>query len=145
MKRLVLDTSVAISWYLPEAQSASARRWRDQCLADEVHFVVPALHYLELGNVLLTQLRRGSLDDAKASIILETHLRMPMEVQDPPVRDVYNLATKYGLTMYDASFLALAEALDARWLTAEKATRPGFLRLGSRIQRLTDTTDPSLT
>jgi len=43
MKSLVLDTNVAVAWYLPEDFSAAARRWQSRLLDNEVRLVVPSL------------------------------------------------------------------------------------------------------
>jgi len=62
VKTFVLDTSVAVAWYLPERFSAAARRWRTRLLDRDVDLLVPSLHFWELGNVLRTYVRRGGLD-----------------------------------------------------------------------------------
>jgi predicted nucleic acid-binding protein len=48
----VLDTSVAIAWYLPEVFADSARAWQGRMLEERLRFVVPTLHYWEFANVL---------------------------------------------------------------------------------------------
>jgi predicted nucleic acid-binding protein len=48
---LVLDTSVAAAWYLPEEFAPEARAYRDRLLAGKLSLIVPSLHFWELANV----------------------------------------------------------------------------------------------
>ena len=73
----VLDTSVAIAWYFPEAFSESARTWRERFLDEEIRLVVPDLHYWELANVLRTFVRRGDIEAADARRVYGHHLVAP--------------------------------------------------------------------
>jgi len=61
VRSLVLDTSVAIAWYLPETFRSAARAWQSQLLDGRVRLVVPGLHYWEFGNVLRTYVMRSEL------------------------------------------------------------------------------------
>jgi len=47
MNTYVLDTSVAVGWYLDEAFSPSARTWQEKLLQGKIVLLVPSLHYLE--------------------------------------------------------------------------------------------------
>ena len=62
MRSLVLDTSVAIAWYLPETFRAAARVWQSRLLDGRVRLGVPGLHYWEFGNVLRTYVMRSELE-----------------------------------------------------------------------------------
>ena len=69
MKTLVLDTSVAMAWYLPESFAAEARRWQQRLLDGQIELVVPGLHYWEAANVLRTLVTRGEIEAELASEI----------------------------------------------------------------------------
>ena len=60
MSRFVLDTSVAIAWYLPESFAEVARTWQTRMLDERVDFIVPTLHYWEFANVLRVFERQGN-------------------------------------------------------------------------------------
>jgi len=62
VRSLVLDTSVAIAWYLPETFRSAARAWQSQLLDGRVRLVVPGLHYWEFGDVLRTCVMRSELE-----------------------------------------------------------------------------------
>ena len=133
MKTLVLDTSVAIAWYLPETFATEARRWRQRMIDGEVELVVPGLHYWEIANVLRTYVMRGEIDTDLASDIYRLHLDAPLVVQEPTRAEVLSTALKHGATAYDAVFIALALEADVPLLTAERTTTPWVVKLGKRV------------
>jgi predicted nucleic acid-binding protein len=126
----VLDASVAIAWYLPEAFSADARRWRTLLLDGNVRLLVPSLHFWEVGNVLRTYVRRGELEESLALEIYDTHLQAPLHVAEPTRNDVLRIALEYEATVYDAVYIALSLAEEAPLLTGERTTAPWVVKLG---------------
>ena len=134
MTVLVLDTSVAAAWYLPETFSPEARRWRDRLLAGDVQLLVPNLHYWEMANVLRTYVRRAEIESSLAREVYALHLDAPLESAEPDRSRVLDVALEYEATAYDAVYIALALDHDAPLLTAERTTTPWVVRLGERIQ-----------
>lgn len=134
MKALVLDTSVAMAWYLPEAFSTEARRWRRKLLDGEIELVVPTLHYWEAANVLRTYVTRGEIDPDLASEIYLLHVEAPLIVREPDRQEVLSTALRYGCTAYDAVYIALAVRSDLGLLTAERTTTSWVVKLGKRVQ-----------
>ncbi len=134
MKSFVLDTSVAVAWYLPERFSYGARQWRTRVLEQDVRLLVPSLHFWELGNVLRTYVRRGEVEPVLAREIYDVHLNAPLEVAEPERSEVLATALELGATMYDAVFIALAQKKGIPLLTAERKTTPWIVRLGRMIE-----------
>lgn len=130
MNARVLDTSVAVAWYLPETFSIEARRWRSQMVDGRVRFIVPTLHYWEIANVLRTYVRRGELEEDLAREIYETHLDAPLEVVDPAKGDVLDVALAYQATAYDAVYIALSVEQQIPLITAERTTAPWIVKMG---------------
>jgi predicted nucleic acid-binding protein len=129
----VLDTSVAVAWYLPEEFSRSARVYRDRFAAGAIRCVVPSLHFWEFGNVLRTYAKRHEIAAALAHEIFELHLDAGLEIAEPDRARVLQVALDYDATVYDAVYIALAQDHDLPLLTAEKTTTPWVARLGERI------------
>ena len=132
MSGFVLDTSVAIAWYLPETFTPEARRWQTRLLAGDDRFVVPRLHYWEMANVLRTSVVRGRLTDSLAREIWSLHLEAPLEIREPSAAGVLERALELGATAYDAVFIELALSLDLSLVTAERVSRPWVVKLGTR-------------
>ena len=134
MRSLVLDTSVAIAWYLPETFRAAARVWQSRLLDGRVRLLVPGLHYWEFGNVLRTYVMRSELEVDLAAQIWALHLEAPLEIAEPERAEVLATALEYGATVYDAVYIALGRSLDLPLLTAERTTTPWVVKLGRRVE-----------
>ena len=136
MRSLVLDTSVAIAWYLPESFSTEARRWQRLLLEGEVAFMVPGLHYWEVANVLRTYVVRGEIDAELAREIYALHLEAPLTVREPDRAEVLATALRFASTVDDAVYIALAVGSDLSLLTAERTTTPWVVKLGRRVKNV---------
>jgi predicted nucleic acid-binding protein len=128
--RLVVDASVAIKWFIPEELSQDARR----VLAAEYELLAPDLLWAELGNVLWKKHRRGELEERMAIQLLRDFARMPLRFH-PAERwtgAALELAIRYGVTVYDGLYLALAAGHECRVVTADlrlqEACRSGAAR-----------------
>ena len=80
MSGLVIDASVAVKWYLPEAHSEVSR----QVLDTPQRLMVPGLFYAEFGNVMWKRWRRGELGRRDIGLTLEALERVPFEVVSNP-------------------------------------------------------------
>jgi predicted nucleic acid-binding protein len=136
MRTLVLDTSVAMAWYLPESFSTEARRWQRLLLEGEVVFVVPGFHYWEVANVLRTYVVRGEIDQALAMEIYALHLEAPLSVREPDRAEVLAAAMRFSSTAYDAVYIVLALGSDVSLLTAERSTTPWVVKLAGRVENV---------
>ncbi len=129
---VVLDTSVALAWYLNESFSQPARHWQERILSGTVHAMVPLLHYEEFANVLRTCVRRGELQADLAEDIFSLHLDAPLDTVEPPRPALLATALRFDCTVYDGVYVALAETCDCPLLTAERSTTPWVVKLGAR-------------
>ena len=133
---VVIDTSVAMAWYLKESFSAPARVWQERILEGTVHAWVPTLHFLEFANVLRTYVRRGTMAADLASELYALHLDAPLNAADPPRDIILATAFEFNATAYDAAFIALAQAYDCPLITAERAGTPWVAKLGKQAVTL---------
>src|SRR5262245_54467879 len=76
---LVLDASVAIKWYVPEALAAEARR----LMSPRFRMHVPSFFAAECGNTIWKKvIQRHELDRDRGREILEELLSYPMQVHE---------------------------------------------------------------
>lgn len=129
---VVLDTSVALAWYLNESFSTAARQWQERILAGTVHAMVPSLHFEEFANVLRTVVRRGEIETGLAEDVFALHLDAPLDIVEPPRQALLATALEFDCTVYDGVYIALAETHECPLLTAERSTTPWVVKLGSR-------------
>ena len=136
MSSYVLDTSVAVAWYMPDDISNVAIEWQDRLLAGEIALVAPTLHYWEFANVLRTYLKRGELHQDLASEIYALHQEAPLSVGEPTRGGLLDVALEYQCTAYDAVFISLCLERGVPILTAEKTTTPWVVKLGQNAVSL---------
>ncbi|HCL29208.1 MAG TPA: PIN domain nuclease [Candidatus Latescibacteria bacterium] len=122
MNGFVLDTSVAIAWYLPETFTPAARVWQQKLLASQVELVVPGLHYWEFANVMRTYVRRGELAEDLAHEAYAAHLEAPLTTVEPGRSGILACALEYDATVYDAVYIRLA--LAATRACSRRSDRP---------------------
>lgn len=109
---LVIDASVTIAWIVEDEQNAYAEAALTSLGADRV--VVPGLWHWEISNTLIVLERKGRLRDALA--VHSQIVRFPIDIEliayahDRRATRELELARKHQLSVYDAAYLAMAEA-----------------------------------
>lgn len=104
----VLDASIAIAWVVASQATAYTKRIRLRAKREPYH--VPAIFAAEATNVLVVLQRRGILTESGADAAADVLSRLHPIVHESnlDILQLRSLANRYGLTAYDASYLALA-------------------------------------
>ena len=117
--KAVFDASVVLRAAV--AESPSAREWLARLDAD-LHGHAPELIWIEVTNGLRRAVLAGIVETALARRFLGAALRLPITLRSH--RDLalpaFDVALDRGLSVYDASYVVLAEALDAILVTADR-------------------------
>jgi predicted nucleic acid-binding protein len=133
LTRLVVDASVAVKWFLPEAHTEAARR----ALGEDHELLAPDLIAAEFGNALWKRWRRGEMDGSKAAGMLRDFTRAPIEIVPSSVlmAGAWSIAQKFARSFYDSLYLALAVRADCPLLTADRQLYNAFREksLASRL------------
>lgn len=114
----VVDSSVAIKWYVPEALQTEALRLR----ASGVPVHTPDFANVEMAAILWKKLRKGELTRQDADDILNDFIclaRVTWHPFGPLVVPAFDLAHRSGRTVYDCLYLALAIQLGGQMVTAD--------------------------
>ncbi len=119
MVRAVVDASIVVKWFLGEEFAAKALQLRDDYAAHLIDLDAPAVLPFEVLNALRfagvftsDELRRSGESLDRLAIGLH-HLRGPLAEAS------LDIASSRGLTVYDASYVALAHHLGVACLTAD--------------------------
>lgn len=113
----VVDTSVAIKWIVDEEGSDEAE------LLQGADMVAPALFRVEAGNVLRTLAAKQILDNDRAIdlfLFLQTAPVTIIDADELLERRALDLALALEHPIYDCVYLALAERMDRRLITADR-------------------------
>lgn len=115
--RVVVDASVAVKWFFPEAGSQGALR----LLEGEPDLLAPDLIRAEVGNVLWKKWRRSEIEEQEAGLILRDFKRLPLQIcsSEPLTEAAWELAHTLERSFYDSLYLALAILAECPLVTAD--------------------------
>lgn len=135
----VVDASVAVKWFLPEADSGLARH----LLAQPDMLIAPDILPIEIGNVFWKARRLGKMDDTQAEIALAA-LRgiIALHSAEAMAEGALRLSFALDHPIYDCLYLLLAEQQDAQLITADQrlVRRLDGTNFSHRVRWLSDTT-----
>ena len=108
---VVLDASAALAWVYQDEVSAAAQEILDRVTATGAW--VPAMWRLEIANSLNVGIRRGRIDadyrdEALATLALHD-IKMDADTWHAAWAATLRLADRFGLTLYDAAYVELAQ------------------------------------
>jgi predicted nucleic acid-binding protein len=117
--RVVVDASVVVKWYIPEKHHEEARKLRDDYFDGKHELVAPHLLGFEAVNVLKYS---GHYEDERLVEAAQSLSEYGLELR--PFGDsgrVAETADELDVSVYDASYVALASAVDSVVFTADEA------------------------
>ena len=114
----VVDSSVAMKWYVPEVHSREASSLLDQ--DHELH--APDLFFAEFANILWKKTRRQELSHDESRQILMALASVPIQIHpsETLLDSALDTAIAYSRSVYDCLYLALAGSLGCRAVTADE-------------------------
>lgn len=121
MKRVVIDSSVAVKWVITEELEAEALAILGEWEMGSIECVVPDWFFVEVGNILWKKHRnqlitRDEVTNALAELGDLPFLMMPSR----PLTDAaVSFAIKYDRTVYDSLYVVLAEEEDCPFITSD--------------------------
>ena len=122
MTLCVIDSSVALAWVMSDESRAPALALLDRVAVDGA--VAPGLWRLEVANALLVAERRKRLTAVQRSAALESLAALPIAIDDETSErawsETIDLAARYRLTVYDATYLELATRRDLPLATLDR-------------------------
>ena len=136
----VLDNSVVMRWLFADGvQDAHdyAERVLNLLKSDDHIAIVPAVWALEVGNVIVRAEGKGLLPEARSAEFLGILRDMAIET-DPHsaghmLGDTLQLARRYGLSTYDASYLELSLREGFPLATNDHALRKALTMAGGKL------------
>ena len=128
----VLDNSVALSWCFEDEQTPSVMALLDRVV--ETGAMAPLLWPLEALNGLLVAERRRRLDAAKRAELAGLLRALPITLDDDTAEksweDTARLAERFTLSVYDATYLELAQRRRLPLASKDRALRSAAAALG---------------
>jgi len=119
---LVLDASVIVKAFVPEELSEKADSFIQKIGRERVSFIAPDLIYPETGNVLwkkkrLKELRASEVEEIANAIQTIPFIIIPSK---SVIQLAINIGMAYDITVYDATYVSVAQIFEATFITADK-------------------------
>lgn len=129
---LVMDASLTLAWYFEDERTLAVDGLLDRVVREGA--VVPSLWKLEVVNGLQIAIRRRRIDAAYRDDALQQLGRLPITIDAETGAHAWsttlNLAQRFGLTIYDATYLELAQRRALPLATLDRALRVAAPVLG---------------
>ena len=116
----LLDTSVVVKWFFPEEDSEKALSLRRAQQDSELQLYAPEVLLMELANALryTSEFSAGEIAEALQTPFELNVLLIPFSLE--ALNSATTLSLEHDLAVYDAYFLALAQAMQIPLITADR-------------------------
>lgn len=122
MPLLVVDSSVAVKWFVVEPYSDQAVSILEDYSKGATTFLAPDLIYPEFGNIIWKKQQFQGLDVNDGQEIVQAFCTLSLEITPSVdlVNDAYTLAKTHRRTVYDMLYLALSIRENCSFVTADE-------------------------
>ena len=122
MINVVVDSSVAIKWFVVEPYSDEARTILNGYKSGEINLLAPDLMSAEVGNIVWKKHRLQNLDVEDAQAIIDTFktIGFIFTPNRALLSEAYNLAVTHDRTVYDMMYVALSKQENCQFITADE-------------------------
>ncbi len=131
---LVLDSSATLAWIFGDETTKAIRQIFETVANDGA--VVPSLWRLEVANSLTVAVRRGRIEatfrDAALADLTLLDITTDQLTDGQAWRETLALAETFGLTLYDAAYLELAQRRKLPLATLDRQLHDAALKAGTR-------------
>ncbi len=135
MKQIIIDASVALTFYLKDEDDEKATALLQSL--DEYKIIVPQHWWAEVSNGLLMAERRKRISSSECIEAMTKIMAFEPEIiVASPVdfaEEIIPLAQKYKLTSYDTSYLYLALRKKAILATLDKELKKAAVKAGVTV------------
>ena len=134
--KIAVDASVVVKWFVEEKYSKEALMIRDSFIEGLVDIVVPSLLYFEVLNALKYSGAFGEDELKKVARILEDYQFTLYELEGAYAEKAVEIAMRKGITIYDASYVALAliEGVDLYTAAEKLLTKTEDLKITKHLK-----------
>ena len=135
--RCVVDASVGIKQFVPDPLSPKVNQLFAHLTIPGTEFFIPDQFYIEIANILWKYVRAVQLTATQVQANLATLKALSLRVISTAdlMEEAVNIAIAYGISAYDASYVALSQRVSSPLLTLDQrlvntlATPPYDVRL----------------
>ncbi|HIQ13507.1 MAG TPA: PIN domain-containing protein [Thermoprotei archaeon] len=117
---IVPDASIVVKWFIQEEYYREADRLRLDYVNQVIDIAVPNIIYYEVLNALRYSGIYGEDEINEIGEVLHAYQFLDIPLKGEYLRESVRTALKYGVTIYDASYIAIAHIMRAILYTADE-------------------------
>jgi len=119
-RNIVIDASVIVKWFIDENESDKAEIIKEQFINEKINLIIPSLLYYEVLNALKYS-KLFKLDELNlVGESIENYGFDVIEIKDEIREKMVEIAINHDISIYDASYIALAEKFKTQLITADE-------------------------
>ncbi len=118
--KYIIDSSFILAHLLPDEKSQKVQDVFDRLKNEPIMLFAPRILPFEVFNGIQTATMRKRILPQLAKKLQEQFMKITIELKEVNLMDASLIAQKHLLTIYDASYIYLAEKLDISLLTLDK-------------------------
>ena len=116
----VIDSSFILAHFLPDETSNNVQKFFDRLKKEPIILVAPYIFPFEVFNGIQTAVIRKRITVNLAKKLGEKFLKLAVKLEEVNLLKVASIAQSQSLTIYDASYVYLAENLNIPFLTLDE-------------------------
>lgn len=122
MDQIIVDSSICAKWFFSDEYSENAFKIREDFRSRVIRISIPLLFYYEINNLLKTGAKAFRIDPKEAKGLFKSFLDLSFTAYSSKElhEEALDIAIKYDISSYDASYIALAVDLKKPFFTADK-------------------------
>jgi len=123
LKRVAIDASIVLKWYLADEEyGKNAISLLDKYLSNELDIFAPSLLEYEVINGLIIAQKRGRIKEEKILTAIDGFVSLEIKLKNLSLfyPRVLHYCKVYNRSVYDASYLALADEEQISLITADE-------------------------
>ena len=120
VKNIIIDASVIVKWYIDENDSDKAEIIKEQFINEKINIIIPTLLNFEVLNALKYS-KLFDLDELNSvGESIENYGFNIIMIRDEIREKMIEFAINHNISIYDASYIALAEKFNTQLITADE-------------------------
>lgn len=122
MSRYIVDASVVVEWLVPEVLEAEADQLFEWILMQDGEAHGPDFLKVEVAQVIWKKWRAKELIRSEVRSAMAELAALPLHLHHSSLflSDAVDIACKFDRTVYDSTYLALADVLDCDFISADE-------------------------
>lgn len=120
--RIVLDTNICIKQFIADPLTPKVNQLFDHFNDPKAEFFIPDLFYVECANTLWKYVKANlyNAEQIKADLTDLKALRFTVISNKELITEAVDISLNYGISAYDASYVALSNQVNAPLLTLDQ-------------------------